>query len=161
MYSLFEKKYVKYLTVYKTPVGPNQLDPNVFPVPMEGQEPKLMPNIHSQITRDLEIFVGGQPERIKSYYLVGSACNPGTKDRNGDLRVIVVLNNDLKDVDLDGLFAERILKIAKELSGKLATGTGRKINYVITVRPIDKNRYNGIYEIPKFSWLKVPSGITK
>lgn len=161
MYSLFEKKYIKYLNVYKTPVGPDQLDPMVFPVPMEGQEPKLMPNIHSQIIRDLEVFVGGQPERIKGYYLVGSACKTGTKDRNGELRVIIVLNKDIKDIDVDGLYAERILKMAKELSGKIAIGTGRKINYIISTRPIDRDRYQGIYDIPKFSWIKTPSGLTK
>lgn len=161
MQSLFEKKYIKYLNVYKTPIGPGQLDPYVFPVPIEGQEPKLIPVIHSQISKDLEIFAGGQPERITSYYLVGSACEPGSKDRNGELRVVVVLNKNLKDIDIDGLLAERILKMAKELSGNLATGTGRKINYVITIRAIDKDSYEGIYDIPRASWIKVPSGITK
>lgn len=161
MYSLFEKKYIKYLNVHKVPVGPNQLDPNVFPVPIEGQEYRLIPSIHSQITRDLEIFAGGQPERITNYYLVGSACKAGTKDRTGELRVIVVLNKNLKDLDIDGLLAERILKMAKELSGKLAVGTGRKINYVITIRPIDKDRYEEIYDIPRFSWIKPPSGLTR
>lgn len=161
MYSLFEKKYIKYLNVYKTPIGPDQLDPMVFPVPAEGNEYKLIPSIHSQITRDMEIFAGGQPERITDYYLTGSACNPGSKDRNGELRVIVVLNKNIKDLDIDGLLAERILKMAKELSGKLAAGTGRKINYVITTRPVNRDNYEGIYDIPKFSWLKIPSGITK
>lgn len=161
MYSLFEKKYIQYLNVYKTPIGPNQLDPTIFPVPIEGQEPALIPSIHTQITRDLEIFAGGQPERIVNYYLVGSSCVPGFKNRNGELRVIIVINKNLKDLDVDGLFAERILKVAKELSGRLATGTGRKINYVITVRPINKDSYEGIYDIQKCSWNKVPSGITK
>ena len=94
---LFEKKYIKYLTIYKTPIGPNQLDPFVFPVPIEGEQPTLIPSIHSQITRDLEIFVGGQPQRIQNYYLVGPACKPGSKSRNGELRVIIVLNKDLND----------------------------------------------------------------
>ena len=161
MSSLFEKKYIKYLNIHKVPVGPNQLDPNVFPVPIVGQEYRLIPSIHSQITRDLEIFAGGQPERITDYYLVGSACKVGTKDRTGELRVIVVLNKHLKDLDIDGLLAERILKMAKELSGKLAIGTGRKINYVITVRPIDKDKYQEVYDIPKFSWIKPPSGLTR
>jgi hypothetical protein len=161
MHSLFEKKYVKYLTVYKTPVGPNQLDPLVFPVPPEGQEHKLIPSIHSQITRDLEILVGGQPERIKDYYLVGSACKPGYKKRSGELRVIIVLNHDMKDIDVDGLLAERILKLANELSGKLATGTIRKINYVITARPITETNYQEVYNIPRAIWTRVPSGLTK
>lgn len=161
MYSLFEKKYVKYLTVYKTPLGPNQLDPFVFPVPMEGEEPKLLPSIHAQITKDLEIFVGGQPQRIKNYYLVGPACTPGYKKRDGELRVIIVLNKDLKDLDVDGLLSERILKLAKELSGNMAIGTARKINYVITVRPIAETSYKGVYDIPNFCWTRLPSGLTK
>lgn len=161
MYSLFEKKYIKYLNIHKTPIGPNQLDPNVFPVPLEGQEHRLIPSIQSQITRDLEIFAGGQPERITDYYLVGSACEAASKDRNGELRVIVVLNKHLKDLDVDGIMSERILKMAKELSGKIATGTGRKINYIITIRPIDKDRHEAIYDIPKLSWLKLPQGLTK
>lgn len=161
MYSLFEEKYVKYLTVYKTPIGPNQLDPLVFPVPPEGQEHKLIPSIHSQITRDLEVLVGGQPERIKNYYLVGPACKPGYHNRSGDLRVVIVLNKDLKDIDVDGLLAERILKLAKELSGKTAVGTTRKINYVITVRPITDTNYEGVYDIPQSTWMRIPSGITK
>lgn len=161
MYSLFEKKYVKYLTVYKTPIGPNQLDPLVFPVPMEGQEPKLMPGIHAQITKDLEIFAGGYPERIKNYYLVGPACTPGYKKRDGELRIIIVLNKDLKDLDVDGMLAERILKLAKELSGKMAVGTSRKINYIVTVRPIEETSYSAVYNIPTFNWTKPPSGLTK
>ena len=161
MYSLFEKKYVKYLTVYKTPIGPNQLDPLVFPVPLEGQEHKLITSILSQITRDLEILVGGQPQRIKDYFLVGPACKPGYKNRSGELRVIIVLNTHIKDIDVDGLLAERILKLAKELSGKLATGTTRKINYVITARPISETKYEGVYDIPRSIWTRVPSGITK
>lgn len=158
---LFEKKYIKYLTIYKTPIGPNQLDPFVFPVPIEGEQPTLIPSIHSQITRDLEIFVGGQPQRIQNYYLVGPACKPGSKSRNGELRVIIVLNKDLKDIDVDGLMAERILNLAKELSGNLATGTTRKLNYVISVRPIRETNYEGIYDIPNHTWLRLPSGVTK
>lgn len=161
MYSLFEKKYVKYLTVYKTPLGPNQLDPLVFPVPREGEEHKLMPSIQAQITKDVEIFAGGYPERIKNYYLVGPACTPGYKKRDGELRVVIVINKDIKDLDVDGLLAERILKLAKELSGKMATGTVRKINYVVTVRPIDETSYSGIYDIPALSWKRPPSGLTK
>lgn len=158
---LFEKKYIKYLRVYKTPIGPNQLDPFIFPVAREGEEPRLIPSIHAQITKDLEIFTGGQPQRIKNYYLVGPACNPRSKSRHGELRIIIELNKDLKDIDIDGLLSERILKLAKELSGKLATGTTRKINYIVTIRPIRETQYEGIYDIPNFSWIRTPSGLTK
>ncbi len=157
---LFEKKYIDYLTTYKIPVGPNQLDPTVFYYSETGEEPKLLPAIHAQITKDLETFTSNQPQRIKGYYLVGNACKTGPKSRKGDLRVLIELNKDIKDIDVDGLAAEAILNLAKNLSGKLATGTSRKIVYTITVRPIDVSSYEGIYDIPKFRWLKAPNGLT-
>ena len=158
---LFEKKYVDYLTVYKIPIAPNQLDPTVFYHSDTGEDPKLLPGIHSQITRDLEVFASGQEQRIKNYYLVGPATIPGSKNRTGELRVVIELNKNLMDVDVDGLVAEEIMKLVNKLSGKLAVGTGRKIVYSPTVRPMQKTDYEGIYDIPHFRWLKIPSGVTK
>lgn len=156
---LFEKKYVDYLTVYKIPIGPNQLDPTVFYSSETGEDPKLLPSIHAQITNDLEKFTSNQPQRIKNYYLVGPATKPGSKNRIGELKVIIELNKNLMDVDVDGLLAEEIMKLAKALSGKLAVGTGRKIMYLPTVRPMESSDYEGIYDIPNFRWVKLPSGV--
>jgi hypothetical protein len=156
---LFEKKYIDYLTIHKIPIGPNQLDQCVFCDSEIGDEPKLLAGIHAQITRDLEQFVSGQPQRIKNYYLVGPATKPGSKNRTGELRVIIELNKNLMDVDIDGLLAEEIMKLAKALSGKLAVGTGRKIVYIPTVRSMQSSDYEGIYDIPNFRWLKLPSGV--
>jgi hypothetical protein len=161
MTRLFEKKYSDYLTVYRIPVGPNQLDPVVFSCSDKGEEPKLLPAIHAQITQDLERLVSNQPERIKNYYLVGPATKPGSKNKTGDIRVVVELNKNIMDADIDGLLAEDLLKLAKSLSGKLATGTCRKIMYVLTVRPVAPSDYEGIYNIPHFNWLKLPQGATK
>lgn len=161
MISLFEKKYIDYLTVYKIPIGPNQLDPVVFSCPDAGGEPKLLPGIHSQITKDLEQLVSSQPQRIKNYYLVGPATKPGSKNKLGELQVVVELNKNIMDADVDGLLAEDLLKLAKSLSGKLAMGTGRKIVYILTVRPVKSSDYEGIYDIPHFRWFKLPSGVTK
>lgn len=158
---LFEKKYVDYLTTYKVPIGPNQLDPVVFYHSETGEDPKLLPGIHAQISSDLEKFASGQQQRIKNYYLVGPATIPGSKDRLGELRVIIELNKQLMDLDIDGLLAEEILKMAKALSGRLAVGTGRKIVYIPTIRSVDHSDYQGIYNIPKFCWVKLPSGVTK
>jgi hypothetical protein len=157
---LFEKKYVDYLTVHKIPIGPNQMDPNVFSDSEIEQTPALLPSIHAQITRDLEQFTSNQPQRVKNYYLVGPACKPGSKNRTGELRVIIELNKDIMDVDVDGLAAEEIMKYAKSLSGKLAIGTARKINYIPTVRPIEETSYEGIYDIPKFRWVRTPNGVS-
>jgi hypothetical protein len=156
---LFEKKYADYLTVYKIPIGPNQLDPAVFYHSETGEEPKLLPAIHAQITKDLETFTSNQPQRIKGYYLVGNACRTGPKSRKGDLRVLIELNKDIKDIDVDGLAAEAILNLAKNLSGHLATGTTRRIVYTVLGRPIDTSAYEGIYNIPAFNWIKTPNGL--
>jgi hypothetical protein len=64
------------------------------------------------------------------------------------------------DVDVDGLLAEEIMKLANNLSGRLATGTCRKINYVPTVRKPELEDYEGIYDIPMFKWIKMPNGLT-
>ena len=156
---LFEKKYSEYLTIHKIPIGPNQLDPNVFSNSEIDETPKLLPSIHAHITRDLEMFTTNQPQRIKNYYLVGPACKPGSKSRTGELRVIIELNKNLMDTDVDGLASEEIMKYAKTLSGRLAVGTGRKINYIPTVRPIEETSYEGIYDIPNFRWKKIPNGV--
>jgi hypothetical protein len=156
---LFEKKYVDYLTVYKIPIGPGQLDPTVFYQSESDEQPKLLPTIHTQITKDLEEITSGQPYRIENYYLVGPCCNPGSKSRTGELRVIIQMNDKLKDVDVDGLHSEQLLKHAKNLSGRLAAGTGRKINYQLTVRPIKETSYEGIYDILRLSWFRTPNGL--
>lgn len=156
---LFEKKLLSYLTLYKTLIGPNQLDPTIFYSSETGEEPKLQPGIHSQIVKDLEILCSNQPSRIKNYYMVGDVCKPGSKNRKSDIKVVVELNKALMDVDFDGLVAEEMMKLANNLSNKLATGTMRKICYVLTIRPINSQQYEGIYDIAKFCWYKTPSGL--
>jgi hypothetical protein len=158
---LFEKKYADYLTVYKIPIAPDQLDPTVFYFPETGESPVLLPAITTQIAKDMEHFSSNQEFRIKNYYLVGPATIPGSKNRSGELRIIIEINKQIMDIDVDGLAAEAIMKLAKQLSGKLATGTTRPIVYVPTVRPIEPSDYPGIYNIPKFQWLKLPNGVTK
>ena len=158
---LFEKKYSDYLSVYKVPIGPNQLDPCVFYISETGDEPKLLPGIQAQIANDLEKFVSGQPQRIKNYYLVGPATIPGNKTRTGELKVIIELNKELMDVDVDGVLAEEILKLANSLSGRLAVGTNRKIVYMPTVRGLDPKEHEGVYNVLKHCWAKLPSGVTK
>jgi len=161
----FDKKLKSYLTVYKTPLAPDSLDPTVFYFPEDGQRPRLLPAIHAQITNDIEILVSSQPARVKHYVIVGDVVTPGKKNKNSDIKVLVVINRDIKDVDVNGLAAEELLKLANSLSGKLATGTFHKINYMITIRDIaDPNeplhrKYDSIYDIPNMNWMKYPSGL--
>jgi hypothetical protein len=161
MTSIFEKRIEDYLTIYKIPIGPNQLDPTVFYFSETESEPKLLPTIHSQISRDIETLAPDQPTRIKNCYLVGSALTPGNKNRSGELRVIIIINKEMMDVDVDGVIAERILRGAKELSGRHAAGTTRPINYAIATREIDDTNYNGIYNLSTNEWKRIPNGLTK
>ncbi len=161
MKSIFEKRIEDYLTIYKIPIGPNQLDPTVFYFSETQNIPILLPSIHSQISKDLETIASDQPTRIKNYYLVGPALIPGNKNRSSELRVIIVVNKEMMDVDVEGVLAERILRAAKELSGKIAIGTTRPIEYVITTREVENENYKGIYNLSTNEWKQIPNGLTK
>jgi hypothetical protein len=157
----FDKKLKSYLTVYKVPLAPNSLDPTVFYFPENGQHPRLLPSVHAQITNDIEMLVSGQPARVQNYVIVGDIVKPGKATSNKEIKVMVVINKNIKDVDVDGIAAEELLKLANTLSGRLATGTTHKIRYVITVRDIDPKDHEGIYDIPNMNWIKTPSGLTQ
>ena len=156
-----DKKLKDYLTVYKTPIAPDSLDPSVFYFPEQGGNPRLHDVINSQIIRDIEVFCGEQSYRIKNYYLVGDALIPGNKNRTKDLTVIIILNKDLMDLDLDGLLAEEILHLANQLSGKFARGTSRLLMYKTTLRNnvVDSDKYPGVYDLYSQQWVKLPSGL--
>ena len=158
--TLFEKKLEKYLTIYKVPLKPNQLDPGVFYFPEDMLEPVLHSSILSQISKDIDLIVDGQPQRVKKCYLSGLVVNPNSKNRSGELKVIIVLNKDIMDVDIDGLAAEALLNVCKRLSGNLAVGTTRPIRYGITVRDIEPADHKGLYDIFENKWTKVPDGLT-
>lgn len=156
----FNDKLKKYLTVYKIPIAPNQLDPTVFYFPETGQDPILLPGVHAQIMNDMEMFAGGgHAARVKKIVIVGDAVKPGSKDKTKDIKVIIVLNKDIMDLDVDGVLAAEILEKTKALSGKQAIGTLRKIQYVPSLRDINLADYEGAYEVPIQQWLKLPSGI--
>ena len=158
-HSDFDKKLKSYLTIYKTPIAPDSLDPTVFYFPETGEHPRLHPGVHAQITNDVEMFVSGQPARVKKYVIVGDIVTPGKDKKTSEIKVLIVINKDLLDVDPDGLLASEVLKLADSLSGKLAIGTLHKIRYVPMVRDIDPANYNAIYDIPNFNWIKLPSGL--
>jgi hypothetical protein len=154
----FNNKLKSYLTVYKIPIAPNSLDPTIFYFPETGELPQLLPSVHAQIINDIEMFVSGQPSRIKKYVIVGDVVTPGCKSKTSDIKVIIVLNKDLMDLDIDGLLAEEILKLANALSGRQAVGSLRKIQYIPTIRN-DFKEYNAVYDIANCNWLKTPRAI--
>ena len=166
---LFEKKYIDYLTIHKIPIGLNQLDPTVFAFFEAGEEPKLLGGIHAQITRDLEIFTSGQQQRIEGYYIVGPVTMPKTRaklqnsksKRGKNLIVKIQLNANLKDIDVDGMQAEALLKLAKQLSGKYAGQSSWTIVYDIITRPIEEYGHKGVYDLFNCCWKTIPNGLTK
>ncbi len=157
----FNDKLKKYLTVYKIPIAPNSLDPTIFYFSEIGEPPRLLPGIHSQIINDLNFFISEQPTLIEKALLVGPCLEPGLKNKSADLKVLLVLNKKLMSMDVDGLLAEEILKLSSTLSGKLASTSLHKIQYLPTVRTIKEisESYSAIYDIQTLSWLKLPSGM--
>lgn len=159
MIKLFEKKLEDYLTIYKIPIGPNDLDPTLFVYDPTLNAPILNPQIIAQITKDLQSFSGEQPSRIKEAYVVGKTMKPGNQDRHSSLKVLIVMDKNIMDADVDGLLAEEVLKIAKALSGRLAIGTTHPIDYMVSMRDIDTTKYEGIYDVLHSRWHKIPNGV--
>jgi len=163
----FDKTLNNYLTVYKVPLAPGSLDVNIFYFPELGEEPRLLPGVHAQIVNDLEMLVNGQPARIKRYVIVGDAVTPGKSTHTSEIKVLVILEKNLMDVEIQGIAAEELLKQANALSKRCAVGTTRPIRYVITVRDLDEDelkKHEGVYDIPSFSsfsWIKLPAGLSK
>jgi hypothetical protein len=153
-------KLRNYLTIGKPPIGPNELDPGIFRYSEVGRDPVLLPGVHAQIVNDIEMFCGNQVQRIKKFVLVGDALKPGNKNRTCELKVLIVINKDLMDIDIDGLLAEDLIKMADAISGRLAVGTLHPIRYIPTVRDIrEHDEYPGIYDILMHSWIKLPPGL--
>ena len=149
-----------YLTIGKPPIGPNELDPGLFRYSEVGRDTTLLPGVHAQIVNDIEMFCGNQVQRIKRFVLVGDALIPGNKNRICELKVLIVINKDLMDIDIDGLLAEDLLKMADAISGRLAIGTLHPIRYILTVRDVrEHDEYPGIYDILLHSWFKLPPGL--
>lgn len=155
----FNDKLKKYLTVYKIPIAPNSLDPTLFYFSETGEPPRLLPGIHAQIMNDLNFFVMDRPTCIEKVFIIGDCLKPGNKNRSTDLKILLVLNKKLLDVDVDGLLAEEVLKLANTLSGKLAGTSLHKVQYLPTVRNADDiiRDYSAVYDVQTSMWPKLPS----
>ena len=152
-------KYAKlkdYLTVGKIPIAPNSFDPSVFYSSDSETTPRLLPAIQNQIAKDIEMLCGDQQQRIKKYVLVGDALTPGNEDRTKELKVLIVLNKQLMDIDVEGIISEEILKMIDAMNNQYAIGTLRKIYYVPTVKDINYSEHQAIYDIFTNQWIKLP-----
>jgi len=160
MASDFDTKLKNYLTVYKVPIGPNQLDPTVFHFSEVDNYPVLLPSIRDQILKDVNEIVNGQLSAyVRGCYLVGPVTKPGQKSRTSEIRILIVLKDKYVLADNDGLLSERILKAANHMSGKLAVGTTRPIEYTVTVRKIEDYDHEGVYNLATNKWIKIPTGV--
>jgi len=153
------KRLEDYLTVAKTPIHPNSLDSNVFYVPETGENPRLLPGIQAQIAKNIELLCGEQHQRIKRYVLVGDALIPGSQNRTADLKILIILNKQLMDIDLEGVISEKILKVIDSLNNSYAMGTLRKIKYVPTVRDLNLSEHQAVYDVFTNQWIKLPTNL--
>jgi hypothetical protein len=157
--SQFNTKLKQYLTLYKPPITPESLDPQLFYVPEQSFFPVLVPAIRMQILSDIEVIRGHSPARVDLCAIVGNAVTPGKKDRTSDVRVMVLLNKRMLDKDIEAAASTEILQLCKHLSNKYAIGTTRKIVYVPTLRPEQIQEKESVYCVVSDSWIKSPFNI--
>ena len=156
MKKLFEEEFNKaYLKYHTNPVAPNSLDPRVWYFMPQGGDPKLQPQVKTQILSDIERINSSEKEGIKKrvwdYFIVGPVLNENSSDKCS-INIIVQLDK----TNLDDFLKERILQTIKEINGKLAVGTLHPIHYIPTIRSLDKERYSAIYHPYTEAWVKKP-----
>ena len=148
----FEKAYLKY---HANPVAPNSLDPRVWYFLPQGGDPKLQPEVKTQIINDIEKINSSEREGIKKrvwdYFIVGPVLEENSSEKCS-INIIVQIDK----TNLDDPLKERILQTIKEINGRLAVGTVHPIHYVPTIRDIDKDRYKAIYHPFTEKWIKKP-----
>lgn len=156
MKKLFEEEFNKaYLKYHTNPIAPNSLDPRVWYFLPDGGDPKLQPEVKTQILRDIEEINSAEGEgarkRVWDYFLVGPALQENASNKSA-LNVLVQINK----TNLDDMLKERILQAIKEINGRLATGSLHPLYYIPTIRDIDQERYPAIYHPFTEKWIKKP-----
>jgi hypothetical protein len=148
----FEKAYLKYHT---NPIAPNSLDPRVWYFLPQGGDPKLQPEVKTQILLDIERINGAEGEgakkRVWDYFIVGPIVEENSS-KKCSINVLVLINK----TNLDDMLKERILQTIKTINGRLATGTLHPIHYIPTIRDLDQERYSAIYHPYTEKWVKKP-----
>jgi hypothetical protein len=156
MKKLFEEELEKaYLPYHTNPVSPNSLDPRVWYFLPQGGDPKLQPEVKTQILLDIDRINGAEGEgarkRVWDYFIVGPVVEENSSEKCS-INVLVLINK----TNLDDMLKERILQIIKEINGRLATGTLHPIHYIPTIRDLDQERYKAIYHPYTEKWVKKP-----
>ncbi len=149
---IFENEYLKYHT---NPIPPNALDPRVWYFIPDGGDPKLQPQIRTQIYKDIDAINGAPGEFAKKivwdYFLVGPCLSEKSDDRC-PLNVYLQINS----ANLDDVLKEKLLQYVASINGRLASGTLHPIHYIPSVREIDQTRFPAIYHPYTEKWIKKP-----
>jgi hypothetical protein len=156
MKKLFEQEFKKaYLKYHTNPVAPNSLDPRVWYFLPQGGDPRLQPEVKTQIFNDIDRINSAEQQGIKKrvwdYFIVGPVVEQNSSERCS-INVLVLINK----TNLDDILKERILQTIKEINGRLATNTLHPIYYIPTIRDLDKEKYSAIYHPYTEAWIKKP-----
>jgi hypothetical protein len=156
MKKLFEEEFEKaYLPYHTNPIAPNSLDPRVWYFLPQGGDPKLQPEVKTQILLDIDRINGAEQEGIKKrvwdYFIVGPVVEENSSEKCS-INILVLIDK----TNLDDMLKERILQTIKDMNGKLATGTLHPIHYIPTIRDLDKEKYSAIYHPFTEKWIKKP-----
>jgi hypothetical protein len=156
MKKLFQEEFEKaYLPYHTNPIAPNSLDPRVWYFLPQGGDPKLQPEVKTQIIGDIERINFAEREgirkRVWDYFIVGPVLQEDSSDKCS-INVLVLIDK----TNLEDMIKERILQTIKDMNGKLATGTLHPIYYIPTIRNLDQERYSAIYHPYTENWVKKP-----
>lgn len=151
---LFEQELKNYIKYHTDPISPNSLDPRVWYFLPGGGDPKLQPEVKTQILNDIEqinsIGLEGN-KRVWDYFMVGPAL-----DENSSPRCSINIVVQISTANLSDMLKEHILNKIKEINGRLATGTLHPIHYIPTIRKFDKDKYDAVYHPFTEKWIKKP-----
>lgn len=152
---LFEKELKDYFKYHTDPISPNSLDPRVWYFLPGGGDPKLQPEVKTQILQDIDRINQtegqGNLKRVWDYFMVGPAL-----DENSSAKCSINILVQINKTNLDDMLKERILQTIKDINGRLATGSLHPIYYIPTIRDLDKERYAAIYHPFTEKWIKKP-----
>jgi hypothetical protein len=156
MKKLFEEELNKaYLPYHTNPIAPNSLDPRIWYFLPQGGDPKLQPEVKTQILQDIDRINSAEQEfskkRVWDYFIVGPVLEENSSEKCS-LNVLVQINK----TNLDEMLKERILQTIKQINGRLAIGYLHPIYYILTIRDLDKERYPAIYHPYTEKWIKKP-----
>ncbi len=147
------KKYSKSL-----PYPANSLNAELFYFPIEGGDPIMQLSVERQIFSDIETFNAVnvlQNCRVVDNYCVVGECLKMDIKPGATVDVYIKLAPEYASPNTDNLTKERILNVAKTLSGNYLPGTQSKVQYHIGTEDISK-KFPAIYQPYMRRWIKKP-----